>query len=182
MNVFEEHQLFIPIINDSRFALKLRDLCEAQRPGTFERFAFDALIIIKRENKLSVQSDNAEAVRTALWEYYTNQLKEERAANTRKSVYATEGLTNPCCEIPTPTKEQNTMATNKPDTFQTKHLVNGVDVNELSDDHLIDAIKSLENQTTALQTVKTESKKILARIASLNAQREAIVALLDSRP
>lgn len=215
MNVFEEHQLFIPIINDSRFALRLADECRNGRRVIFNRYVLEAVHKVRVEANLSISTENREAVQQELWEYYKRLEDEERD----KAVYAAEGFDAKPSQAERELrewkleagriaheafgmvdalqyattrrivdgnnlsllKESLDMATNKPDTFQTKHLVDGVDVNELSDDYLIDAIKSLEKQTTELQAVKTESKKITARIASLNVQREAIVALLDAR-
>lgn len=180
MNVFEEHQLFIPIINDARFAIGLRALCMANRPGSFKQKVINALFVLQCENELNVQSENAEAVRTALWDYYINSIKEERATDSRKSVYVAES-SNPSCEIPTPPKEPEVM-NDKPNTFETKHFVNGVEASTLSDSQLIHAIKVLESEISSLKEVKTESQKILAKIASLDQQRQEIAALLDSRP
>lgn len=47
MNAFEEHQLFIPIINDSRFALTLMELRSKNWPSAFCNNVFKALSDVK---------------------------------------------------------------------------------------------------------------------------------------
>lgn len=178
MNVFEEHQLFIPIINDSRFAHILRAHCRAKLRPRFNMSAYDAICIIRRENNLGVSMTQIENVQQALWEYNTQMLEEEY--DRREARAGTVDTINPCNEIPTPPKEEPIMA--KTPAFETKHFVDGQDASTITDEGLIHAIKRLEAEIEALGQVKTKSTKITAKITELNTQREAIAALLDARP
>ena len=95
MNTFEEHQLFTPIINDSRFALGLADTCAAGNRVTFNRLALHAVHKIRAEANVSISIGNRETVQQELWEYYTRLEGEERAARRTardNAVYAVEGF------------------------------------------------------------------------------------------
>lgn len=198
MNVFEEHQLFIPIINDSRFAHALRAHCHAKLRPRFNKSAYDTIRVIARENNLTVGLEQIENVQQALWDYNTQMLEEEynrqeaRAGTfdaicprtTASRPFAITGVAdhaiNPCNKIPTPPKEEPIVA--KTPAFETKHFVDGQDASTITDEGLIHAIKRLETEIEALRQVKTKSTKISAKIEELNTQREAIAKLLDSRP
>ena len=61
------------------------------------------------------------------------------------------------------------------------NLIFGQDATTLSDDELIEAIRKVENQITSLESIKTKSSKIAARVETLKAQLEKIVTILDGR-
>lgn len=65
--------------------------------------------------------------------------------------------------------------------FETRHYVYGRDVTSMSEPELISAIRSVEAEIGSLQTVKTKSKKIQAKIAELETMLAQIVAVLDQR-
>lgn len=178
MNAFEEHQLFIPIINDSRFALTLKELRFKNSRSVFNKCAFDAILITQRENKLSASEANYITVRAALWDYYAQQLEEEEAE--RQYLLSTPKNLIPPEPQPQP-KEPTVMAKTTP-AFETKHFVYGVEASALSDNELITAIKDLEAGIRALRDIKTESQRIKTKIEQLDQQRLAIAALLDARP
>lgn len=69
----------------------------------------------------------------------------------------------------------------KAKAFETRHYVNGADASTLSDEQLIQAMRDLEAEIAALQGVKTESKRIKAKITELNTALIDIRDLLDSR-
>lgn len=193
MDIFEEHQLFIPIINDSRFAHTLRAYCHAKLRPRFNKSTYDAIYIIRRENNLSLSIEQVKNVQQALWEYYNQMLEEEydrqkaRAGtfdaicprNVPDKPFNVTGVQLLTDSIPIPTKEP-TMS--RAPAFETKHFVDGQDASTIPDEGLIHAIKRLEAEIEALGQVKTKSTKITAKITELNTQREAIAALLDARP
>mgnify|MGYP000154895278 CR=1 FL=1 len=65
--------------------------------------------------------------------------------------------------------------------FETKSYIFGNDVEHMSEDALISAIKRVEEQIADLKAVKTKSTKIAANIAKLQDQLGSIVAELDKR-
>lgn len=97
----------------------------------------------------------------------------------------------PClCELPKPEPEPEPepIPTTEPEQtimsktyFETQHLVNGVHVDNLSNNELIDAIKDAEKEIKALEEVKTPSTAINGRIKEIQTQLEAIAAKLDDR-
>jgi hypothetical protein len=66
-------------------------------------------------------------------------------------------------------------------TYETKHLVNGRDVNEMTDHELISAIRKLEKEIESLSNIKTESKVIGKKIAEAEKGIKFIVKHLDKR-
>lgn len=177
MNAFEEHQIFIPIINDSRFALTLKELRFKNSRSIFNACANEAIRTTQRENKLSITESNCIEIRAALWDYYNKELKEEAERQYRLS---TPKSSMPPEPQPQP-KEPTVMAKTTP-AFETKHFVYGVEASALSDNELITAIKDLEAGIKALNDVKTASTRIKIKIEQLDQQRLAIAALLDARP
>lgn len=65
--------------------------------------------------------------------------------------------------------------------FETKNYIFGNDVETMSEEALIQAIKRVEEQISDLKTVKTKSVKISANITKLQEQLALIVAELDAR-
>lgn len=66
-------------------------------------------------------------------------------------------------------------------TIVNKTLINGVDVTTMSDEQLIDAIKKVEKEIEELKQVKTQSKKIGAKIDDATKTLSTLVELLDNR-
>jgi hypothetical protein len=66
-------------------------------------------------------------------------------------------------------------------TIENLTLINGVDVTKMSDDQLIDAIKTIEAEISALGSVKTTSKKIQAKKEEALATLAKVVEILDAR-
>ncbi len=67
MNIFEEHQLSIPIINDSRFAPKLKELRSKNWPSAFCNNVFKALRDIKTESqRIKIKIEQLDAHRMAI--------------------------------------------------------------------------------------------------------------------
>ena len=70
---------------------------------------------------------------------------------------------------------------NKNEPLTEMNLIFGQDATTLSDDELIEAIRKVENQITSLESIKTKSSKIAARVEALKEQLEKIVTILDGR-
>lgn len=79
--------------------------------------------------------------------------------------------TEPTQEIPMSNKVE----------FKTVTYINNVDVTTLSDEQLIDAVKTIENEISDLGAVKTKSKKIEAKIAEAQTTLAKVVEVLDAR-
>ena len=86
--------------------------------------------------------------------------------------------TNPCELAPEPEKEEP--MSNKI-TFSTITYINGADVTKMTDEQLIDAIKTIEGEIAALSAVKTKSSKITTKIAEAESTLAQVVAVLDAR-
>ena len=80
-------------------------------------------------------------------------------------------------------KENQAMSliTNPNVAIETKTVIFGQDANSMSEQQLIDAIRRVEGDISKLKEVKTSSKKIASNIKELEAQLNAIVAVLDAR-
>ena len=63
--------------------------------------------------------------------------------------------------------------------FSTRHYVYGVDIDNMSENDLINAIKNVEYEITDLTGVKTKSKRIEKKIAELRGMLASIVEQLD---
>jgi hypothetical protein len=66
-------------------------------------------------------------------------------------------------------------------TFKTVTYINNADVTALTDEQLIDAIKTIEREIADLKGVATKSKKIEAKIADAEATLAKVVEVLDAR-
>ena len=80
---------------------------------------------------------------------------------------------------PTETTEEINMS--KQITFKTITYINNADVTALTDEQLIDAIKTIEREIADLKGVTTKSKKIEAKIADAEATLAKVVEVLDAR-
>ena len=78
-----------------------------------------------------------------------------------------------------PTKG-NTMSNNN-NSFTTEHYVNGNNINDLTDDGLINAINSLENNIKVLKKIKTKSKMVNKTIKGKYRDIRNIVKHMDKR-
>ena len=103
--------------------------------------------------------------------------------------HAATPSTNPCAEILL-SKLQPCVLASEPEkeepmsnTVEIKTItyINNADVTKLSDEQLIDAIKTIENEIAALKAVKTKSTKITAKIAEAQDTLAKVVAVLDGR-
>lgn len=65
--------------------------------------------------------------------------------------------------------------------FKTVTFINNADVTGLSEEQLIDAIKTIEREIADLKSVATKSKKIEAKIADAEATLAKVVEVLDGR-
>jgi len=83
--------------------------------------------------------------------------------------------TKPCIPMPSNVKE------NEMFKFETRQLVNGTDVNTMSEDELIDAIAKAEAERAKLQSIQTESKAITRKIKKINKFIDSVVKVLDSK-
>lgn len=82
--------------------------------------------------------------------------------------------------FPQPTKKVITMNVNKP--YENISYVYGVEAATASDAHLIDSLRRVDAEIGRLADLKSNSTKVEAMIKSLEADKNAIVATLDSRP
>jgi len=82
--------------------------------------------------------------------------------------------------FPQPPKKVLTMNANKP--YENISYVYGVAATTASDAHLIDSIKRVDTEINRLSDLKGTSKKVDAMVKSLEGDKAAIVAILDSRP
>jgi len=92
-----------------------------------------------------------------------------------RSEYATKEVL-----FPQPPKKVITMNANKP--YENISYVYGVAATTASDAHLIDSIKRVDTEINRLSDLKGTSKKVDAMVKSLEGDKAAIVAILDSRP
>ena len=84
----------------------------------------------------------------------------------------------------TETQEENTMnqTTNTfAAAFVTKSYIYGKDVEQMTEQELISAIRSVETEIDSLKTVKTPSTKIAAKIEELQSMLAKIVGVLDGK-
>ncbi len=109
------------------------------------------------------------------------------------------GLTNPCKEIPAPRKLHvdideadqvfKQLPKNKPSiedymprtTVKTTHYVNGMDVEIMSKDDLVSAVKNVEQEIKELEAVEADSKAITGMVEELKKSLAFIVSHLDSK-
>lgn len=107
---------------------------------------------------------------------------------SRNGIFAIEPA-NPCAEV---SIGQPQLCTLNPEPIQEKPvsnqiiiknltLINDVDVRNMSDEQLIDAIKKVEKEVEELKSVKTKSDKIAKKIADANDTLTVLVGLLDGR-
>ena len=104
-------------------------------------------------------------------------LDNERHASRKTE--ATEAVPNG-----TETQEENTMnqTTNTfTAPFVTKSYIYGKDVEQMTEQELINAIRSVETEIDSLKTVKTPSTKIAAKIEELQSMLAKIVGVLDGK-
>ena len=90
-----------------------------------------------------------------------------------RSEYATK-------EVSSTHQKVITMNANKP--YENISYVYGVAATTASDAHLIDSIKRVDTEINRLSDLKGTSKKVDAMVKSLEGDKAAIVAILDSRP
>lgn len=100
-------------------------------------------------------------------------------------VAATDALvsSNPCAEIELGQPQTRTLENDMSTQIKIANLtlINDVDVRNMSDEQLIDAIKKVEKEIEELKSVKVKSKKIDAKIDEAEATLTKLVELLDAR-
>ena len=106
--------------------------------------------------------------------FYGPYVYTSKAQKFRKEVETTEEAL-----IQSP-KEEHDMS-NKTEPLTEMNLIFGQDAATMSDDDLIEAIRKVENKITSLESIKTKSSKIAARVETLKVQLEKIVNILDGR-
>jgi hypothetical protein len=97
---------------------------------------------------------------------------------TNPCAETTLGQSQPCALAPEPEKEKPMSNTVE---IKTITYINNVDVTKMSDEQLIDAIKTIENEMAALKAVKTKSTKITIKINEALHTLSKVVAILDGR-
>jgi hypothetical protein len=136
----------------------------------------------------------------AEFDYQLDRLTSAGYCLTYRGVERRQDNKNPCAEIslgepqpctlqePQQENAMNDYTTGKitnpvkmAPAFETKNYIFGNDVEHMSEEALIQAIKRVEEQITDLKAVKTKSTKIAANIAKLQEQLDSIVAELDKR-
>lgn len=80
-----------------------------------------------------------------------------------------------------PTKPTQEIPMSNKVEFKSVTYINNVDVTTLSDEQLIDAVKTIEAEIIDLKAVQTKSKKIEAKIAEAQATLAKAVEVLDAR-
>ena len=103
-----------------------------------------------------------------------NKVMDYLNANTYDTAYlaASEALARG--ETISQSKEDNDMK------FETKHFINGTNVNDLSIDQRINLIRDTEKRTAELRAVATQSALVASEIAKAEAFLTAIVAQFDA--
>ena len=120
-----------------------------------------------------LNSSDIEALTIALvFEYEYTESDKLNISPTLKDVISGQLQTN------NPTKG-NTMNNNN--SFTTEHYVNGTNINDLTDDGLIDAISNLENDIKVLKKIKTKSKMVNKTIEGKYRDIRNIVKHMDKR-
>lgn len=103
-----------------------------------------------------------------------DELDNERHASRKtEATEAIEAVPNE-----TETQEENTMSQA---AFVTKSYIYGKDVEQMTEQELINAIRSVETEIDSLKTVKTPSTKIAAKIEELQDMLAKIVGVLDGK-
>lgn len=140
-------------------------------------------------NYLSTQSscDNltdtqADAIVFSLWIRMGGK-DVDTSPSYKNAKKAYEALFNqeqsPIAPHSSPTSEKETIMYDI--AFETKTYVFGTDVTTMSEEQLIDSIKKVEKEIDNLKQVKTSSKKIESKIATLESMLTSIVTVLDNK-
>lgn len=78
-------------------------------------------------------------------------------------------------------EKQEMNATTSTPAFQTKHYVFGQDTTTMTEEQLISAVQSVENEISNLKGIKTKSKAIDKKIVAWQTMLDSIVEVLDNR-
>jgi hypothetical protein len=105
-------------------------------------------------------------------------LAEHAITLTNPCAETSLGQSQPCALAPEPKKEEPMSNTVE---IKTITYINNVDVTKMSDEQLINAIKTIENEIAALKAVKTKSTKITIKINEALHTLAKVVAILDGR-
>lgn len=73
-----------------------------------------------------------------------------------------------------------TTPTNAP-AFETKAFIFGMDTSAASEEELIDAIRKIEQEISSLESIKTQSARIDAKVSDLKKSLNQIANVLDSK-
>lgn len=195
--------------NDQAFMLKARHEAERSNFNQFRRLVGSYIIPTRRtlgdmgegaftgaewsflylEMWLRLRSDdvypNMNTANYDDFEFHVGRLNEAGFVLTGRGVVPMTApiLHNPCAEIALPTQpvQPQEKTVSNQITIQNKTFINGVDVAGMSDEQLIDAIKKVEKEVEELNSVKTKSKKITAKVEQAQATLAQLVELLDGR-
>lgn len=179
------------IQNESSWHTKVTAAYLNNSPNQFERICWDHVARVCRTNGESLTFDwTAWVVGELRRQFLENQIREYTPSHFLKYLKADidshmakaeailnsvqEDLSNAIFE----TKETNTMTTI---AFATKHFIFGQDTANMTEEQLIDAIKKIEAEIANLNTVKTKSAKIAAKIKELNDMLASVVGVLDAK-
>lgn len=161
--------------------------------GRFGEFRRRTAKYINAIHKLVARDHDCTKPKEIEWAYIVLSLWLNQSGNP-DAVLVDPGVLKPCyvellhdvdnvpvpheTEVPneTETQEENTMS--QP-AFVTKSYIYGKDVEQMSEQELINAIRSVEAEIGSLKTVQTPSKKIAAKIAELEDMLKKIVGVLD---
>lgn len=181
-------QYYLPIINDGSTYKRLRS---ALGSTTGIRFGLVETLCNKLYDNFDLKKptrDQIYALVDELTRYFRNEVAQSDAPRPISSkpfvpedvISRNQGSCTVSIVQPQPQPQEPQAVANTP-RFETRHYVNGVEAKNMNDEDLIYAIKDVEDDIEKLKTVKTQSKAIDKKIASLTEQLTSIVNILDSR-
>lgn len=187
-------QVFLTIINDHVAYEKLSPFIG----GRFN--AFCSAVNVQRDrlcctDDRTMDGEERRYVNLLLWDYWGGKFDEttlrglygyENTYRAHESDFARSAAPalQPDFVQPSESLKEATMNPSVPmpaPAFETKHYVFGVDIRNMTEAGLIDAIKRVEAEIADLKAVKTKSARIAAKVKELEDMLGKIVEALDEK-
>lgn len=188
--------VFLTIINDRVAYEKLSPFVAQKR---FNAFRFCAANVQRdrlcRMDDRAMDGEERRYVNLLLWEYWGGEFDEmtlqglpeyTKTYSLYESEFHRSVVFAPQLEFAQPSEslKEETMNQSVPmsaPAFETKHYVFGVDIRNMTEAGLIDAIKRVEVEIADLKAVKTKSSRIAAKVKELEDMLSKIVEALDKK-
>lgn len=167
------------------------DVCVAIEEGRFVKFHHrtkEWIDRIQRDRRESLNTSDRALVYLALWRQYGGKTSAVRDWAEKDDTAIHKSMRHLLdSQAPQPdqtnpiTEEEVPMSINTKIAFQTRHYVYGTDVEQMTEEQLIHAIKQLEAEIADLKSVNTSSTRIQKRIEELKSMLTSVVGVLDAR-